>query len=179
MSLPSVTSLKNDILALSPTTNQVQGVTDFVNVVANFTNQVQAGSGGTPGILIFGNTAMISILLTQVPVSDNSWISTFVNAWQAGITTSVITPSTVTNAAWTGSGNKDTNTSPSAATTIPTIAAAAAVLTAQLANVVPDSTAPLALAQALSDATLALSFICIGLGPGPSFTPIPITFPAQ
>jgi hypothetical protein len=177
--LPSVATLSNNILALTPSASITSAIPLFVAVIADWTNQLQAGSGGTPGIFTFGNAAMIALLETQAPVADSSWIANFASAWEAGITTGVITPSTVTNSAWAGSGDVDSQTSPSPASTIATIPAATAVLMAELANVVPDDTAPMALATAINAATLALSFTCIGLSAPPVFAPIPLTFPAQ
>jgi hypothetical protein len=177
--LPGITVLKDNILALPTSDNLVTAVPDFVAVIANWTNQLQAGPDGTPGIFTFGNAAMSAILETLVPVDDNSWIPIFANAWQAGILAGVVAPSTVTNSVWIGSGTKDTETSASPASTITTISAAKALLISELANVVPDNTAPLALATAINDATQALIFTVIGLGPPPTFTPIPLTFNAQ
>jgi hypothetical protein len=176
--LPTASSFKDSLLALSPTKDQAEGVNNFVNAVADFSNQVQAGSTGTPGILTFGNSAMVAILLTQHPVKDSSWIMPFANAWEAGILASVITPGTVTGPAWIGSV-VDVDTLPSAADTITTLSAAKAILISGLGNVAPTSDAPLPLATAIRNATLALTFNCIGLGAPPDFTPIPIPIPAE
>jgi hypothetical protein len=177
--LPSITIFKNNILALTPTDNILTAIPPFVGVIADFTNQLQAGPNGTAGIFTFGNAAMITILETQVPVDDSSWIPNFADAWEAGILTGTVAASTVTESVWIGSGTKDTETSASPASTITTISAAKALLISELANVVPDNTAPLALATAINDATQALIFTVIGLGPPPTFTPIPLTFNAQ
>jgi hypothetical protein len=177
--LPTAESFANSLLALTPTTDPVEGITKFVQAVAAFTNQVQAGPTGTPGILTFGNAAMIAAILAMQPVQDSSWIAPFVNAWQSGILTSIIAPGTVTDAVWLGSGSLDTETLPSAAATITTIPAAAAVLTSELATIIPVAGAPIQFATAIRDATLALTFNCIGLGTPPALVPIPILFPAQ
>jgi len=177
--LPSAEDFKNSILALTPTKDASAGVKAFVKVVADFTNTVQGGPTGTPGILTFGNSAMEAILLTMQPVKDSSWIMPFANAWEAGILTSVIAAGTVSEPVWIGSGGFDIATLPSAAATITTIPVAKALLIVELANVVGNSDAPLPLAKAIRDATLALIFNVIGLGPPPTFTPIPIPVSAQ
>ena len=176
--LPSASSLKDQLKALQPTQNAVQGITDFVTVISSFTNQVQAGPTGTPGILTFGNAAMVSIMMTMQPVKDNSWIPNFANAWAAGLLAGICTPGTVTDPAWIGSV-VDIMTLPSATATIPNISAAKAALMSELANVGPTDDAPLPLATAIRNATLQLQFLCIGLGPQPALLPIPLPFSAQ
>jgi uncharacterized transporter YbjL len=179
MSLPSAQTLSNNILALAPSSITDVAIPLFVDVIANFTNEVQAGPDGTPGILTFGNAAMVTAMEAMVPVADSSWIPIFADAWEAGITTGIITPGTVTDPAWLGSGNKDTETLASPATTIITLSAAKAILISGLMSAMPDNTAPLAFATAIYNATLAFQFECIGLGVAPTFIPIPIVFPAQ
>jgi len=141
-------------------------------------NQVQASPLGTPGILTMNEPVMVSILMTQQPVANSSWISGFASAFEAGLLASVITPGTVTNPAWIGSGSLDILTLPSGAATIVTIPAAKAALTASLQMVTSSNSPPMPLAQAIHDATLLLQFTCIGLGPPPVFPPIPIVLSA-
>lgn len=177
--LESQDALAAQLLALPPVKDQLQGVTNFVNVIANFTNQVQAGSSGSVGILTFSNAAMIAILMTQQPVGDNSWIPKFADAWYAGVASGTITPGTVTDATWDVS-IVDIDTSPSPAATITTLSAAKSLLMSELAQVVPTQTAPILMAKAIRDATLAFTFLCIGLKkPPPTGTDFPISFPAQ
>lgn len=177
--LASVDSLKADILGLSPTTNKVQGLTDLVGVIANYMNQVQGGPLGSPGIFTLNNAAMIALLTSLAPVNDSSWVAPFAAAFQAGSAAAIITPATVTNPVWIGSGTKDTVTLPVGAATIPTIAAAAALLQSALMSAQPDSEAPKPMAQGIHDATLAFIFTCVGLGPPPALPPIPIPTPAE
>lgn len=179
MSLPSASALKDKIKALAPSTDKAAATQAFVDVIGDFMDQIQAGPTGSPGILKFGRPAMFGILMTLAPVTDGSWMIGFANAWQAGMLTSIVTPGTVSNPAWLGSGNKDILTLPAAAATIPTIAAGFAVLLGKLAAVKPDSGAPQPLADAVHAAALVLIFICIGLGPPIVFPPIPIPIPAQ
>jgi len=177
--LPSAEDLKQSLLNLAPTKDAVSGVKAFVKVIADFSNQIQGGPLGTPGILTFGNEAMEAILLTMQPVKDDSWIVPFSNSWEAGILTSIISAGTISNPAiWLGS-LVDVDTLPTAEATILTLPAAKAVLIAELANVKPDSNAPLPLATAIRDATLALVFNAIGIGVIPPGLPIPVPTPAQ
>jgi len=177
--LVSAADLKTAFLALSPTTNSTEGVTAFVGVVANFMDQVQAGPTGTPGIFTLNQSVMIPLILAMPPVSDDSWISNFVSAWQTSVSASTITPGTVTESVWVGSGGLDIATLPSAATTITTIAAAAATLESGLNLVGAASDQTLQLATAIRDATLAFVFNCIGLAAPPPLTPIPIPLSAE
>lgn len=179
MSLPSVSTLSNNLLALTPSDSILSAIPPFVGVIADFMNQVQANPGGSVGIFTLGNAAMIAAIEAMVPVADNSWIPIFADAWEAGVTAGVIAPSTVTDSVWLGSDDKDTETSPSPTTTIVTLAAAKTVLISGLTTAMPDINEPIAFATAISNATLAFSFQCIGLGPPPTFTPIPVTFSAQ
>jgi hypothetical protein len=179
MALATAQTLSNNLLALSPSSNLFTAIPIFVGVIANFMNEVQAGPTGTVGIFTFGNAAMIAAMEAMTPVSDNSWIPIFANAWEAGVVSGVITPSTVTNSIWIGSGNKDTETSPSPSSTITTLSAAKAVLIAGLETAQPDITEPITFATAIRNATLAFEFTCIGLGSPPLFTPIPIVIAAE
>lgn len=182
--LPSADDFSSQIKSLGPAPDKATGIAEFVGKIADFTNQVQAGSTGTAGILTFGNAAMISVMNSMQPVTDNSWASPFADAWAAGISTAIITPGTVTDPTvptpvWTGSGLLDIATLPSGTATIPNIAAAKAALLTDLTNMVATQDAPLPLATAIRNATLMLIFIVIGLSDPPSFLPIPLTIPAQ
>lgn len=172
--LPPSDKLKNDILALNPTTNPVQGMTNLVNAIANYMNQVQGGPLGTPGIFTLNNATMIGILSALVPVNDNSWVAVFASAFASASAAAVITPATVTNPAWSGSGGLDVATLPIGAATILTLPAAVTDLTNQLLTAKPDDSAPGIIAKAFHDATLDFTFNCIGLGPPPSEVPTPI-----
>lgn len=176
--LPSVSSLASNILAMPTTTSALTGMTNFVVVISAFMNQVQGGPLGTPGIFTLGNAAMITALAAMPPVADNSWIVAFANAMETGILTGLITPATVTNPAWLGSGNKDVVTLPSTVATILTIPLAKATLIAALASATASNNPPVPFAQAIKDCTMAFIFTCIGLGPPPIFLPTPIPTPA-
>lgn len=177
--LPSVSSLAADILALPTTLDALQGMTNFVGVIAAFMNQVQGGPTGTPGIFTLGNAAMIAALAAMPPVADNSWIVPFANAWEMGVITGIIVPGTVTNPIWIGSGGLDVLTVPTPIVTITTIALAKATLISGLASATASNNPPVPFAQAINDATLAFIFTCIGIGPPLAFLPIPIPTPAM
>lgn len=176
--LPTANTLANDLLALTPSDNAITAITAFVGILANFINLVQAGPTGTPGILTFGNAAMITALLSMQPVDDNSWLNNFGNAFEAGLNSSVITPGTVTLPVWVGS-SVDVATSSSPTATILTIAASRALLISGLTTCQPTDSAPIEFATAFRNAALALEFNCIGLGSPPTFTPIPVTLNAE
>jgi hypothetical protein len=177
--LPSVQSLADNIKALPTTLIPIVGATNFVGVVADFMNQVQAGSTGHAGIFTLNQAVIIATLFEFRPVSDNSWIEPFADIMATGITASIITSGTVTEPVWIGSGLLDTETLPAAASTITTIAEAKEQLITDLQNVVANNNSPAPLAQAISDCTLKFVFLCIGLGPPPTFIPIPIPLDAQ
>jgi hypothetical protein len=177
VSVASAASLNSDILAMPPSADQATGVQNFVDVIGNFMDQLQAGPTGAPGIFTFGRPAMFSILMTQAPVASSAWIATFANAWEAGVLTAVVTPGTVLNPAWIGSGGVDAVTLPSGAATILTVAVAKAGLIADLASVAPSASSAMPFATAIRNATLALTFNCIGLSA--LMVPVPIPTPAQ
>jgi hypothetical protein len=177
--LPSQTVLANNILALSPTTDEVAGITSLVGVLADFMNQVQGGPDGMVGIFTLDNPTVIAALSTLAPVNNNSWVAAFSTAFLSGVTAGVITPSTVTNSAWIGSGDLDTETSPSAASTITTLSAFESTLMSGLDGATAENNPPQPFAAAFRDSTLEFQFECIGLGPPPTFTPIPIVIAAE
>lgn len=178
--LSSAADFKIQLLALPPVKDAVTGVTNFVNAVGNFMDLVQAGPNGTAGIFALDRPAMISILLTQKPVKDNSWIPNFANAWYVGCTGAIITPGTVTDASTWTSSITDIDTSPSATVTITTLTAAKALLITGLQSVSATPDAPLPLANAIRNATLAFKFECIGLAISvPSPIPVPELLSAE
>ena len=177
--LPSQSTLANDILALPTTTDKVSGITNLVDLLGNFMDQVEGNPGGTVGIFTLNNATVIAALSSLVPVDDNSWVSAFTTAFLSGVTTGTITPGTVTNSAWIGSGNMDTETSPSPSSTITTLSAFESTLMSGLSSATAENNPPQPFAGAFRDSTLEFQFECIGLGPPPTFTPIPITIAAE
>lgn len=173
MAVSTAADLNTKILALSPSTSKPSAVQAFVDVIATFTQDVQAGSMGSPGVLTLNKPAMVGILTSQSPTAGNDWIMTMANAWEAGVSTGTVAVGTVTNPAWIGSGGMDISCN------ISNVAAAKSMLISELASVVPDSSAALPMATAFRNATLALKFLCVGLGPPPSMAPIPLTFNAE
>ncbi len=174
--LPTASSFKADLLTLPPTQNKAAGIAAFVGKVADFCNEVQAGATGSPGILTFGNAAMIAAMMSMPIVSDDSWKSLFADAFESGILTGVILPGTTIQPPWLGS-IVDVATLPSPAATITTIPLVKSTLLSGLSGATSD--APLSMATAIRDAMLQISFLCIGLGPPPLFVPIPIPISAQ
>ena len=172
--LPSVDSLSANILALTPTTDAMAGMTSFTGVIADFMANVQAGPTGSPGIFALAQSMVIPALAALPPVANSSWISGFADALEAGINAAIITPGTASNPALTTSG-VDVATLPTGAATITTISAAKAVLMSDLMNATAGNNPAVPFAQAISDCTLAFVFNCIGLGPGSSPIPIPLS----
>ncbi len=173
--LPPVSSLTNDIKGLPPTLSSLEGATNFINVVAAFMDQLQAGPLGAPGIFTYTKPPAIALLMALPPVKDNSWITNFANAIHAGSTAAILVPGTVTAPVWTAS---IVDVLPPVNTTI---AAALPVLIGGLNNVSYSNNPPQPLAQAISDYTKAFTFLVTGLALAPPAPPIPIplTFPAQ
>ena len=173
--LDPASTLNTALLALSPTVDKHAGCVAFVNVIGDFMDKVNA-LGGIPGILTINRPAYVALLETQVPVSDNSWMAPFANAWMEGVAQGIITPGTVTNPAWTAS-TVDIATLPSPAVTITTLSSAEVDLQSSLTNVKADNTAALPLATDIRNATLEFIFTCIGIViPA---VPLPIPLPAQ
>lgn len=177
--LPPAESLRQALKNLPPTKSKPEGIAAFVSEIANFCNMIQGGPTGSPGIFTFGNAAMTSLMMSMPPVSDDSWKTNLASAFEAGLLTGTITPGTVVNPAWAGSGTLDVLTLPAAAATIITIPVMKTVFLAGLASVGPTNDAPLPLANAVRDAMMAATFLCIGLGPPPTFIPTPLPISGQ
>lgn len=173
--LPSVSSLNSQLLALPPVDSASAGATQFVNVIADYINQVQGGPTGAPGILIYLRPPVISMIQSLPLVADNSWVTNFANAIHQGTTGATLVPGTITSPAWTASG---VDIGP-----VINIGASAAlsVLIAGLNNVTYSNNPAMPLAQAIHDYAMAFIFETTGLvlaPPGPPI-PLPLTFPAQ
>lgn len=174
--LPPVSALNSAILGLTPLANQHTALVNFVNVIADHMDQVQAAGGG-PGILTVNRPVFVAQLETQAPTADSSWIPNFGLAWFMGVAQGTIAPGTVSNGAWSGGSSVDILTPGNGAGAIPNLSAARAVLEAGLANVKGDNSAAMPMAQAIQDGTLAMIFLCIGLSAGGS--PVPVPCPAS
>lgn len=175
--LPPVSVLSANLMALAPSPIQAVAVMNFVDVVCDYIDMVQASPLGSPGILTTNRPIFAQTLQMQMPVPGPAWISNFVLAFQQGVSLGIITPGTVTNPVWLGSG-VDVLTLPTPIATIVTLELATSLLQVGLLNVSAAPGAPMPLAQAISDAVMAFSFLCIGLGPPPAFPPIPLPLPA-
>lgn len=175
MALAGASSLNSAILALSPTLSSMSGATQFINEVANYINQVQAGPTGTPGIMTYANAPAIAAFSAMGPVNDMSWISGFANAIHAGTLAATFTPGTVTDPAWAASGGVD-NVPPS----ITNLSAALSLLISSLQTVTAMNNPAMPMAQAIHDYVDSFIFACSGSAPsegGP--VPVPKTFGAQ
>lgn len=178
MALAGKGVLASALLSMPKTTSKLDGVTNIVNEIGDYMDKLQAGGSGSPGIFALDRPSMIGILMSQNPVTNDSWVKIFSKAWEAGVSGATITPGTVTDSAWAGSGGVDAVTPGTGSAAITNIPAAKSVLEAKLKQVKPTIPAPLPMAEAVHEATKTLSFLCIGLAPV-SFTPIPLPFTAQ
>jgi hypothetical protein len=172
--LPSVGSLSADLLTLPEELNSAAAATNFINKIAAFMDQVQAGPTGSPGIFTYNKPPAIAGIQALTPVIDNSWITNFANAIHSGSTSATLTPGTVTSPVWTASL---VDTFPP---TITTLSAALSTLISDLASVTSGNNPPMPLAQAISNYTLAFTFECTGLATSvPSPIPVPLPFSAE
>ena len=158
---------------LDPTLIPIEGVTNFAQAVADLTNPLQANPGGVPGILTFAQPVFVANLSSLAPTLAASWVAILANAWNLAMAASIITPGTVTNAVWLGSGGVDSSTAGTGTAVIQNLAAATAQLSTELATITPDVSAQ-GMALAFRDATLMLQLQVIGLAPPLALTPIPI-----
>lgn len=175
MSLPGVSSLNSQLLALPPVDTSIAGATQFVNCIAAYINQVQGGPTGTPGIFTYTNAPAIAAIMALQPVADNSWITNFANAIHLGTTAAILAPGTITAPAWTAS---IVDIGP---VTNITASAALSTLISGLNSVTSSNNPAMPMAQAIHDYAMAFTFETIGLvlaPPGPPI-PLPLTFPAQ
>lgn len=145
---------------------------NFADAIGDLTDPLEV-IGGTPGIILFARPIFATALDAMTPSAGMAWASIMANAWQSALAASVITPGTVSDPAWVGSGNSDVDTLPIGASTIINLAAAmaslqSALLTSQPAIGCDD------FAKAFRDATLMLQFQVIGKGPPPPLPQIPL-----
>jgi hypothetical protein len=175
--LPSVDSLKSDLMNIKPSKDKLSACRAFAKVIGDFMSQAQAGPLGQPGILKFNTEVMAMALMTQGPVTDQSWASTMAQAWLAGLAASIIVPAQTSNPAWVGSGGKDVATLPLGLLSIPTAAIAQTLLQSLLMIATQSANPPVPMATAFKAAAGACVFLTIGLGP--LEVPIPIPTPAQ
>jgi hypothetical protein len=179
MALKSASVLADALKALKPDMSKPAAVKKFVDEIGDYMDEVQAGSTGSKGIFKLNRPAMVSILLGQGPVMDTSWAPKFADAWEAGVLAAAITPGTVVNPAWVGSGSKDIATPGIGAAAIITIPAGKAILMAKLMTAKPTMGAPITIAEAVKAGTEALMFLNIGLSAPPPMAPTPIPAKAQ
>lgn len=171
MALPGYMVLAQAIYDIPRTTSKINGVTNLVNAIGDYMDQMQA-DGGSPTIFKLNRPAMIGILMQQHPVANNSWVIRFANGWEAGVNGAQITPGTVPNGAWSDSGGKDTETKSIGSGAILNVGAGKSVLITNLYKVIPTIRLPIEMALAVHLATLTLMYENIGLKDKSPF-PIP------
>lgn len=182
MALPPLEAWVDRLRQLQPVNTQQLGAKNLADFYGDMADQVE-GVGGSPGIFTFNRSLFVATLAPQfIPdPSAPSWANRIADAWQVAVASSVISPGTVINPAWTASV-VDIQTAPIGSATIITLSAAKSVLKAELiksAGQFSNDTESglVAFAKAFREATKAFTFLTIGLAiPG---TPLPIPTPAQ
>jgi hypothetical protein len=164
MALAGIGVLADALFALPKTMSKADGVKNFVDKIGDYMDELQAGPTGSPGIFKLNRPVMVAQLMSVTPVNDKSWVSKLSNAWAAGVAQATITPGTVTvpPPTWIGSGNVDSETLPIGASTITTIPAGKDIMDGILMTATPTMKSPIIIARAVHNATIALSFTCIG-----------------
>lgn len=176
MALPGAASLKSDLEGLSPSDNATTAWQAFAAVIGAYSNQVQAGPLGAPGILTFSDALFATQLLALSPVDDSSWASAMADAWEVAMLASVITPGTVSDPSTWLVSIVDVNTLPTAAASIPNLSAAKATLVSGLLAATAEDDPPGPMADAFHAAISSLTFLTVGIG-GTPISPVPIPVP--
>lgn len=149
------------------------GAANFSAAIGSLTNDLQVNPGGSVGFITFDQATFTAALLPMAPVSSAAaGASVMSSAWMTAMSTSVISPSTVTNAAWTASST-DVSTAPTGAAVFVNLSAAEASLFSALSAVQPANNAQ-AVADAFRNATLMLMALAVGLALAPPGPPVPV-----
>lgn len=194
MSLDPLSDWTARLLAMPQVDTPLLGATNLADFYGDLADKVEADSpdGSSVGIFTFDRITFATTLvgLGFGPDASTAWAGKIATAYSTALATSVITPGTVTSAAWTLS-TVDTLTAPTGAATITSIAAAAASLETDLiasnalfqaGTITTPSEADSSIedfANAFRKATLLFEFLCIGIAAGAPPTPVPLTFPAK
>lgn len=173
--LISINELNSQILSLKPVLSRQAGATQFVNLVANFINKVQAGPTGVPGILTYSNSIAILAIENLPEVVDMSWVINFANAIHLGVIHGSLLQGTVTDSSWTYS-NVDTYTP-----IITNLSSALSTLISGLQIVTYKDNPAIPMATAIYNYAKSFTFQCTGLvsdSPSPPI-PLPLIFNAE
>lgn len=173
---------------LKPEDVSIKGIMNLADAIEKLTNKVEPNvPGGTasPGVFKWNKAIFIAQASALVPTPAPDWTAKLAGAWSAACTAGIITPGLVSAPSlWTVS-SVDINTLPTAAATIPTIAAGQAIMLGMLASVpasmssAPEK-APETIAKAFRSAVMAFTFTLIGISGSPaSPVPLPVVAPAK
>jgi hypothetical protein len=169
--LPSADSLNQQLLNLPEETDRMQAATNFINVVGDFIDMVQAGPTGSPGIMTYTRPPAIQMIAALPEAKDQSWITNFAQAIHSGSTAAILVPGTVNFPAWTASS----------VDVLPPVnlglGAALGVLMSGLQPVTSDNNPAMPLATAIYNYALAFKFLCTGLMLVPPGAPVPLPLP--
>lgn len=180
MAVEGVDALHEKLKACPAEKTAQKGFQNIAEVVGDYMSKIQAGSTGSPGIIKF-NSYLFGMLCATLPPdkTGDEFPAKMAENWLKAMKASSLVPGTVSSPAWVTSGvDVQTSTSVSAAS-VPTLSSAVSKLESGLKKVKEDKSPPKAIAQAFHDACMALSFMCIGLGPPSPPPPVPLLFPAK
>jgi hypothetical protein len=170
MAVPALSIWVSTFEALPPTMDASAGVHQIANALGDLMDQVQASSQGTIGIFTFNREIFATQLLSLPFVSDTSWVSPVVMAWETAVGQSTITPGTVTDSGTWPFSQKDILTAGTGSAVIANLSAASGILQSELldaASTFAQGTATTYTSspalKAFRDATLTFSFTCTGL----------------
>lgn len=179
MAVEGVDSLYEKLKACPPEKTGEAGFANVSRAIGEYMSGIQGGPTGSSGIITFNEEIFGTLCATLPPdTSGDAFPAKMASFWLNAVLASVIRPGTVQSPTWISSG-ADILTAPSAAASIPTLSVAVNILETGIKKVKGDKRPPQAMAQAFHDACMALSFLCIGIGPPPALPPIPLVVSAK
>ena len=174
--------------ALKPADVSITGIMNLADVIEKLTNKVEPNMPGatvTPGIFKFNKAIFIAQLMSLVPTPVPDWIPKVAGAWSAACMGGIITPGCVmAPSVWLVSSS-DIMTIPTAAATIPTIAAGQAMIVSMMSGVpglmaVDAKSAKEMFARSFFAAVSVFTFSLIGIAGTPILpVPLPMVVPAK
>jgi hypothetical protein len=189
MSLDPLSDWKAAIDALPAANSTPAGTLNLANAISELEDKVQAGSKGSPGILTTNSSLFAAGLAAMAPTSGTGWVDTIVSAWQAALTASSITPSTVNDPTTWVASSTDTLTLAVVPATITTLSSAVSELRSELMELAASfqgggdpaiqQNATEKFAGAFRKAVLKFKFNCIGLVVATPPTPLLVAIDAK
>jgi len=169
-----VNVLTQNLNNLPYSSDSIQAATNLVNLIGDYSDQMQAGPTGKAGIFKYNRPVVIPLIAALPPTQSQSWIPLFASAIHMGSTEAILSPGTVSFAGWVVSIQDI------APPIITTLSAAKPLLVSALASVTSGNNPTMPLAQAIDTYFRSFTFSCTGLTlAGIVPTPLPVPFPAQ